>query len=424
VTGELTVVIVEPDIAVQRRLRGLRPATRGAAGFVAPPSEHLTLGDMADALLVALGKDPLLRLSRSNPVAVASAWLDTAPPPEVVICDAHLLTRRILDEVLAWLATFDTDVMLVGVDSTPAYPRPFVAEFLTYVLGHHGATRIDEADLAARWPEQDQAAADSGEPWPEIPLVAGVRFRRTARDLLEPAAFGRVDERLCATVCDIRSQINAISVKNPTREIAKQLRHRLDAAATTAEFIIDTRAAELAGLSTGFHVKVDSAALAAAAERFPRRGRHVPERLWERLGSYREPAVPATVALFDAELSVDDIAELTVGTVAKTDTGEVAADGPAGRKVLAAEPGAFVLAQRLYREHSGASEADPLFATHRHPRITGSYARATLLRADTDLALRIVPPNGPVRHPSPRDWLRHHGIEIEMLDRADGRSNK
>jgi hypothetical protein len=425
VTGELTVVIVEPDIPMQRRLRGLRPAIHGAAGFVAPPSDPVLLRDLADALLAALGKDPLLRLSRSNPVAVASAWLATAPPPEIVVCDAHLLSRRVLDELLAWLAGFDTAITLVAVDKTPAYPRPFVAEFTAYVTGHHGAVAVDEEDLATRWPDQAPAHPGDGGTWPEIPLVAGVRFRRTARALLDPDAFALVDERFCSTAAAVRTEISAIAGKHPAREVTLLLRKRLDGAATTAEFVIDTRAAEVAALTSGFELTVDPVAMVAAAERFPRRGRKGPEGWWDRLSSYREPGVPATVALYDAELSVDDIAELSVGSVTRTDAGAVAVEHPsAGRRVLGDPQGRFVLAQRLYREYSGASEADPLFVTHRHPRITGRYARATLVRAETDLALRILPAGRSVRQPDARDWLRHHSIKVRMLDRADGQANQ
>ena len=423
-TGALTVVTVEPDIPMQRRLRGLRPAVHGAAGFVAPPGRRLTLSDLADALLEALGKDPLLRLSRSRPAAVASAWLATSPPAEIVVCDAHLLNRSLLDELLGWLAGFDTAVTLVAVDKTPDYPRQFVAEFIAHVTGHHGAAAIAEEDLAGRWPARTPAATEANTMWPDVPLVAGVRFRRTAKALLDPGAFALVDEKFCATVAALRTEISATAGKHPAREVSLLLRKRLDATATTAEFVTVTRAAEVAVLTTGFELTVDSAAMVAAAERLPRRGRKGPEGWWERLDSYREPGVPATVALYDAELSVDDIAELTVGSVVEAEAGGVAVDATRGRVALGGPQGRFVLTQRLYREYSGAGEGDPLFVTHRYPRISGKYARATLERAETDLALRILPKGRAARHPDARDWLWHHSIKVTMLDRADGRSNK
>lgn len=167
---------------------------------------------LADDLLVALGKRPgalaaegLLRRGWE----LAGLWLRAERTAHLVVLRAHLLPavrwRDLIELVAAAGAVLWLVSHRVGLD--PAHRA---------VLAEHGVAPAGQPwrdALAALTPTPDRASAEPDpRPFPTVPDVDFPTFRATARRVLDPEAFARVDAVYRATLTAARGEAHTLQV--------------------------------------------------------------------------------------------------------------------------------------------------------------------------------------------------------------------
>jgi hypothetical protein len=406
--SDLTIVLT-PD--TREAAIAAETASCGRPGFVVidvPPSTKRDLADVADAVLVGLGKDERLSVIRRAATPLAAAWLSLGEHTDAVVWDAGQLSDQLLDETVEWLASFGIHTWL-HFTAGPWVDTDGTAERIDRLADGWAAEVVTSDDLASLWPEPTQPIDEPAEDLPVLPRIDGTLFRSTMRDTLEPEAFAVVDARYCALVVELRSELRELTGTNKTRRFEQLLRNRMHDTGPVEDLHLLARAAQVAGLIEGFHVAVNPVMLFGGSATVPRRGQAGPGRWWVKLDAYRDPDIGAVAALFLAGVDIEDLRKITLDMIEIGDDVTVAT--PGRDLIVVPEPGArFVRALVTWRHLSGGG-SDFLLVNHRTDAVSQSYASAVL---QTPMETGVIAAAVPVRpvHPSPKAWLARFGITI------------
>jgi hypothetical protein len=280
------------------------------------------------------------------------------------------------------------------------------------VAADWGVEVADGAALTKAWPDAPPPAPelelDRASGLPVLPRVDGIRFRSTCRDLLTPDEFAVVDAAFTAAVAELRSEIEELNEKYKTRQLNQRIRDHLAAARDTEELLLWARAAQVAGLPAGFHIRVDTTVLIGAAEALPRPGLAEPQRWWERLDLYRDPDPGAAAALYAAGIDPGALPALTVGSV---DGDKIRFDGDSYDVNAGAR---FVQALAAFRRLADASDDDLLFATHRKSSVSATHVAGLIWGHAAQTGVRVAPLPAERTQPAAQTWLSRYGIKVSM----------
>jgi hypothetical protein len=388
----------------------------GRPGFFTidvPPAASRDLADVAEAVLVGLGKDHRLSTQRRFPIPVATAWLSLGEHTDAVVWDAAQLPDQLLSELIEWLNGQDLHVWLL-MPAGPYVDANGTGERIDRLAAGWGAEIIGHRELEGRWPAPIPVASAPPTSLPVLPRVDGTVFRQAMRDLLAPDAFAAIDARYVALVNELRAEVRNLGGTNKTRRFEQLLRNRMHDTGPLEELHLLARAAQVAGLHEGFHVSVNPVAFFGGAAAVPRRGQAVDERWWEKLDAYRDPDVGAVAALYLAGVDLQDVRHITPDMVTDLD-GHLTVTIDDQDPVEIPEPGArFVRALVMWRLLIGGGPDDVLLTNHRTMRVSAAYSSA-LAQTPMEAGVAIVPTPVRPKHPSAKAWLERYGIKISKL---------
>ena len=411
------VAVVEDRRDLDAWIASRRDHHRQAAGVLTRIAGRQALSHAADATLTGLGKDPWLTVSKRPAELLAGAWLTVGDATDAIIGYPQLLSDWLRPQVLEWFVNLGVRPWCVF---TFFEDRRDIDAKAAELAEAWGVEVVGAEALAEAWPDRDRqpSAPSPANPsgLPLLPRTDGIRFRSTARTLLEPDDFATVDAAMAAEVKAFNAALT--QSRSPYRAATFQriVHERLMRTVDTEELLLCARAAQIAGLRRGYHVKVDLTTLAGAAEALPRPGLAGPQRWWDRLDAYRDPDPGAAAALLTAGMDAEALPELTVGSVhwkpgtARVGTGDdtLSITGP---------PARFVGALRALRHLSGASGDDRLFTTHRAGTIEVKQVYRLVVAAERNTGVEVVP-DLTRRQPKAVNWLARHGITVDYLRRA------
>lgn len=382
-----------------------------------PPLKAPTLADVADAALVGLHKDERLSYMRREASPLVNAWLSLGEHADAVVVDAGAWPDELVDETLVWLGAHGINAWLMFATG-PDTDHAALGEQIDELAERWHAQIVDQAALRDRWPARRRPRAEPAGPLPVLPRVDGCVFRAAIRDTLTAEEFDLVDARLVTLVRELRDEVVGLFGDNKKRKFEQLLRSRMHDTGDVEELHLLVRAAQIAGLSTGYLVNVNPVTFFGGCRALPRRGEGVDKRWWVKLDAYRDPDVGAVAAFYLAGLDLPVIADLTVADVDDT-SGTVTVtvgDSP----VPTPAPGArFVRALVAWRRLSGAGEGHRLFKTHRPltagPGVSPRHI-ASLLYQPGEIGVRCSPQPIRLTQPSALQWLARYGISIVKLD--------
>lgn len=382
----------------------------GVVGVDVGVEERQSLAGLADAILVGLGKDPWLSVSKRPAELLAAAWLSLGETSDVLIAYAQLTSPRLMPTVVSWLTGLGVRPWLIY---THHGNRPAIEELAGKVAADWGVDVVDAATLFEAWSDVSTAAEPAVDPQglPRLPRVDGAVFRSTCRQLLDADDFEAVDAEFTATVAEFRAALPKVNSKTLSRQFAQVVRDRLAGADCTELLLLTARAAQVAGFTAGLHVTVDTTMLLGAAEALPRTGLAGPERWFERLDVYRDPDPGAVAALYAAGCDPEVMPELTIGSLEEHPDGTVTIRDAAHHFEI--NDGArFVKAMAQFRRLSGAADGDALLATHRAGTVRPHFVSKLLYGTRTDTGVQVGSNVRSRRQPDAQSWLRRYGIGI------------
>lgn len=377
--------------------------------------ERQSLSGFAETVMVGMGKDPWLSVSKRSAELLAGAWLSLGETSDVVVAYAQQVSERLMPTVVSWLCGHGVRPWLVFTHHSN---EATIAERAAKVAADWGVEIVGAAELEAAFPdvtaEPPAAAAPAG--LPRLPRVDGMVFRSTCRDRLDADDFPAVDAEFTAAVAEYRTALRGFGPKYLTRQYAQVVRVQLAAADSTERLVLRARAAQVAGVTSGVRVTVDTTVLIGAAEALPRPGLAEPEGWFDRLDVYRDPDPGAVAALYVAGCDPEDMPDLTLGSVTTNpDRSVTVADAAHHYEVRAGAR--YVTAMAALRALSGAEPGDTLLATHRAERVRPQFVSKQLYGADTDTGVQVGSNVRSRRQPDATQWLARYGVTFAK-DRA------
>jgi hypothetical protein len=389
---------------------GRRAHHPGVVGVQVGVVDRQSIGGVADAVLAGLGKDPWLSVSVRPTELLAGAWLSTGEVTDALIGYPQLLSDWLLPEVVAWFVGLGVRpwLLFTTFDNEPAITEAAAKVAVSWGVEVVGADVVDEA-----WPDTatsstvPASATMSG--LPTLPRVDGLKFRSACRDLLSTDDFATVDARLLRLVAEMRTDMAGLAKQNQTRLFERLLWPRVAAASDTEELLLIVRAAQIAGVTHGFHITVDTAVLLGAAEALPRPGLAGPQRWWEHLDIYRDPDPGAAAALYAAGVDPETMPTLTVGDVAenKVRCGD--------DEIPVTEGARFVEALVMLRRLAGAADGEALFTTHRATSVRPQHIAGLLWGVRTHAGVAVAPTPPSRRLPAAASQLGRYGIRVSKV---------
>lgn len=388
----------------------------GVVGVLTGVTGRQSLAHIADVTLDGLGKDPWLSVSKRPAEHLAGAWLSVGDAGDAIVGYAQTISAWLLPKAVSWFVGLDVRPWVVF---TTFGGDPGPGEAARRLADAWGVEVVGENALAEAWPDRPQAepGPDPVNPsgLPRLPRCDGVRLRSTVRRLLDASDFALVDAALGAEVAAFTARLDHAKPKNKTIQYEEALRRRLASTVDVEEMLLCARAAQIAGLRAGYHVRVDTAILLGAAEVLPRPGLARAQRWWERLDAFRDPDPGAAAALYAAGLDPEALPDITLGDIEHE--GGVVTVRSDGRldTTVAGEGARFVVALLALRRIAGAGPDARLFTTHRADVIELGQVYRLIWghRADTGVEVAAGPPQR--RHPETTTWLARHGIGVEYL---------
>jgi hypothetical protein len=387
------------------------------------PGDHDYARALAEAVLAGLGKDPSLTCGKTGAEQMAAAWLSLGEHSDAFIVDAHLVPIVRLAPFVDMLDGFGIRAWLLlrcAGDNQRA-----VEDWVKLATQRHGYkttvnelhVTFDERAVDVIGDEGDAAAVVK---LPRLPAADGIVFRSACRDLLDADDFAVVDRAFVDAVNVLRDELAEVDGAHKTRSFENLLKARLVDTASDDEFVLWVRAAQVAGLCRGFHVLVNNKFLFGAIAVVPRIGKARSEHWWTELDRYREPVFAAVAALYSADISLDDIAQLTIGHITEPDgAGVVTVATSTGAAVVPAPQARFITAQRRLRQFSGAAIDGPLLGVYEpgRPRAT-RFVTERLSIPQADLGVKVADLQTRNRPQNVTTWLKRHGITITKLERS------
>lgn len=376
-------------------------ATR-VATFTARPSDRNSWAVGQD-LLAALGVNLGLAGSGSgheDDMKAASAWITAHDVALIRVRHAdNLAGSAALDELVALCSQLSVTLLLACDDEIRDNPLlHWIHDNAHHLLRPEPALRL--ADTHRRPVRTSDDERDTGDPnFPQtLPICDFPLFRVRCRDLLDPEGQARVDRLYRDTFRHVQSQPPADS-----GTAAELLRELISTRPSPGEALVIVRAAQAALFTLGLQLKVHLPRLMLAVDDAKFR-RLTPAEL-RALRRYREPERATTLVLYDANLSLDEISQLTLGHV--TPDGNLT-----GVNADPLHPAAtvYLRAQAAYRRLDGATSADPL--------VTNSKAKAgRLFRAvTTDLCLPHGRDRIATKERRSHSWRYDTGATLMSLD--------
>jgi len=408
-------VVTSPSRTLNRWVSARRRHHQGVCCVDVAPVEAPTMLNVAQAIIDGLGKNPDVTTMKASTEALATAWLSLGEITDVFVPDAQLLPVRVIGETITLLAQHNIRCWLLLSTTNTALTESPIHPYVQLVDGHGGHT-IGEADLRAAFPDVTRRQQHKPTVRPRLPRVDGVAFRSACRDLLEPDHFAEIDGRFVGLVRELRAEIAAITGKNKTRTLARMLKARLAETGDTDTFVLTVRAAQVAALTAGFQIRVNTAFMIGAAEAIPRRGRATAERWWEQLDLYRDPSLGAIAALYTYGANTVDIPTIALCDVSAPDaTGNVTVGVAESGVLIPAPAGRFLTAQVMFRHCCGADDTDLLFTSHRADDVSVAYVASQLNMTAGDVGVAVAFPPVRSRQLDGPEWLRRYGIKIDKL---------
>lgn len=362
---------------------------------------------MCDSILTALGKDDALYTLKRPVEAVAGAWLSLGEITDLVVAEAHALTPALVTDLIEFAGpVVDRIWLLVRTDHR-------TIDMLTAVRQHTRPIDSSETDLIDRFP--DRPATELAPAPVRLPRVDAIAFRRACRQLLDPAACAAVEAELDATISRYTDSVAASTDRHRTRALSRVLLAELRDASTTEQLILRARAAQLAGLLLGFHIRIDTTVLVGAAEALPRPGRAATDRWWDQLDAYRDPDIGAVCAAYTADVPPAALPALRVRDVTVLSGGAVDVHVNGTAVHVAADNGArYLAALKALRSYQQVDEDAPLFATHRAAQVTEGHILRLLAHPRAELRLAVAPPR--ITRTGHDQLLNRYGITITKLE--------
>jgi hypothetical protein len=383
-----------------------------------PPLANVTNLDVAEATLDGLGKDRRLRIARRPVEVLVAAWLSVTERTDALILDATVLPEAVTDDLVNTLVAFGLTPWLV-IPHGAHHDHDERRRVIDGLVERYDAELLGPDDLVAAWPDTepvDPPPVIELHGWPRVPRVDGIYFRSAVRDLLDHDDAAFVDSYFVAAVHAIRAELAGIKGRDKARQFSKHLRHRMHDAVSDEEVITIVRAAQVAGVTAGYHVRVNPIGLYGGLGVVPRRGHVVRDDWWNRLEPYPDPDVAAVAALHMAGMDLADIRTLTTDYVEELPGGTLHVTGDSGASVtLDGEGARFVRAAVAWRL-LGAGHG-PLFGTHRAEHISNQRL-GYLARLSQDVGVRHTGTKTHRKEQTTATWLDNFGITITRSTKA------
>lgn len=413
--GDPVVVCVPDDGDLYRWIHTRRRYHATVVPVLVEVVTRQAMSYVADATLVGMGKDPWLSVSKRPAEALAVAWMTAGGDTDALIGFAQTLSGHILDVaptlycgagVTPWFVFSTT-----GDDRRARRAAAGYADRIGVELTDADVLLDTFADTAE---QPDDAPIDA---LPPLPRVDGIRFRSTAKQVLSRKEFRVVDARFVELIDEFLDVFATTPNKRRfVNDLERQVHARLRDTASLDEFVLTVRAAQVAGLRSKLHVAVDTTTMLGAAASLPRPGLAGPQRWWEALDTHRDPDPGAAAALYNAGIDAEDLCSLRLADIASDGDGVVVTTG--SERMVIDDGARFVRALVTLRTVMGASEADPLFSTHRADVVRPQHITALIWGQQLNCGVSVAAGRGERRHPSDRDWLARHGITIARTDAA------
>lgn len=413
----VTLALVPDTRAVARWAETGPGRTPGTVLVDVAPTKRPDLRDVAEAVLVGLGKDERLTAQKRLGVPLATGWLSLGERTEAVVLDAGALSDGLLAEMLGWFGGLSVDTWLLFAVG-PECDHDALGDRIDALAANWGAAVVDHDGVKAHWPARRTPAAQTVAELelPILPRVDGRVFREALRADLDDATFARIDGQCGSLVRGLRAEVSAFTGTHKSRKFENLLRNRMHDTGPTEELHLLVRAAQIAGLVEGYNVSVDSVAFFGGCIGVPRRGQGVEQGWWTHLDAYRDPDVGATAAMYLAGLAPEHLVGLTAADVEGQGDGTVTVAVPGEEApIVVSEPGSrFVRVLVAWRVAAGAEPSDRLFTTHRKAEVSYSHV-STMLRTPNEVGVRYAA--SPIRkvNPNVQTWLLRYGITISKL---------
>lgn len=422
--SDVTVVVTSDDRATLIDAQTLDRRYDRTLVIDPEPRDRHNLRFISDAVLAGLGKDERFTTLRRSSIPIASGWLYLDEHDHAVICDASLINNQLLAEAIEWLTGFGLHVWIMYPINKLDWADD-TAQRIDELADTVGADIIDHATFTATFPAPTQDTtvdADRDNPLGLsgtviLPRVDGSVFRTVLRDRLDPDDFTVVDEQLRAMVTDLYVEFAGITGASKTRQLNRLLRHRMHDTGDLEDLHLLVRAAQIAALRAGWHIKVDPITFFGAAHALPRRGQAITENWWKTLDRYTDPDIGATAALYLADIDRDRFADLNLNDIVIGADGTVTVTTPDGPVTITDTHGArFIRALVAWRVFAGAEGDDPVFVTNRTDKgISARYSSVTI-RTTAEVGIVYAPTPIRLKHPDADVWLRRYGITTAALE--------
>jgi len=262
------VIVLNPgdDVAAVRRLDALG----GPGRLVVRPTPGGSGYDLALDVLAATGKSPARLIEDKPPVAVAfrqaAAWLTAAHVTDVLVDRAHRLTPSAIKALAGIARTTGATLWLIHATDPGDHPEK---RLRTLAEAGCQATAVTFEDFCTSLPlpapaitaprNRDADLPWPIEQWPELPLADFPLFLATCRRQLPGDLYSAVrfllDQEVDATTGWIERQTRRPRALEPGRLVARLRDHRLGPAPDPATALIRLRAAQIALLLRGHHLR-------------------------------------------------------------------------------------------------------------------------------------------------------------------------
>ena len=411
-----TVVLAHPTRNLNRWLNTRRAHYPNMFSIDCASGHEQRMTDIGEAILTGIGKDSMLDANKRSGATSAAAWLSLGEYNTATILDTQLLPTRLLNETLEYLALFGVRSICILAVPHADPNTPKIGRHLTYFAGL-GANVINETEL--RNSLANTAApkpVEQGTPQPRLPRVDGIMFRSTCRDLLNADHFAAVDAEFVACVQRFRTEIGAISGQGKSDRLASLLKRDLEHTTNTDQLILHTRAAQVAAMTCGFQICVDTHYLLGAEASLPRIGKAETEQWWEHFDTYRDPDPGAAAALYSAGADAQHLPEIRLHNISNPDkNGALTCTTTKGEIFVSAKPARFLRALVAQRLYAGAAPNDRLFVTHRAAITHVKHSSRILNWSETNGGISVAATPIRKEHADPLVWLARYGIRITKL---------
>lgn len=337
----------------------------------------------------------------------------------LLVLEAHDLDNYLTGKLLELAATLDLQVILVA--------HPSRRGELPDLLDAWPHERLDRDQFRATWLTPDptkhpateqEEGTSAGDVDVRVPTSDFPTFRADCRRLLEEDAVEAVDHRYLETLeqartwADTEHDILAVREHDAAEDVvALWLRDRFDDCATADQMLTVVRATQVALFEAGIYLQVDIDAFLGANHRVHTAATRSPE-TWRRIAAYRQPYRQAACALAAANLSLDQMHQLTL-----TDLNDDASTITVDDRTVTVEPDARPCLQllALERQIHGATDNSPLFADENGEPLSDRQLTLAVTDPLTECGVALV--NGQVvrRTQQPNRWTRRQGISIQHL---------